>query len=1117
MAAFLMALGELGKGASLADKVLKRKQHVELLGYTEQRMADHAIRAAHTGNLVALERALEGGADPNAGDSMGWTALMYACRGPVPAPGAKGSDGGGGGGGGGSGDDEDDGPPVPAAIDARVLYPLTMPGLEASEAAAALHEPQHLECVRALLARGADVNVAAKAGTTALMVCGSAAAAEELCAQRPGNDGRPIYTHGLDPAAVDRQGCTAVLCAARAGRPAVVTSLARLGQPMDARDALAGWTAMHHAAWHGDVPTLSALAKGGADPAAVDRQRNETPIDLAARRHGDGKIVGGAPPSAAWLFFDRLPLYKGLEAVACGAVPFLSTEEARWCAAPHVIPVGYEDIDLLLHQQAKEKEENGTAALYTVATETQEDKERRRVARNCERKRERKEAKKKKDAHMRVLARIDAQQREYEKASGLKRTTTMRKITVPRANAGTADARLALGVSESANVQSIGGAGGLSSVDIHMKRHTSLQDRKRDHRRRERERQQQQQQEQLSPLSAFAQREKKNKKKGGGGVSSAFLALIGGDENKENGGRGGDENGGCAQPPKRKPLSEKALLLQKAKMKKAREKKQVERAKHQKEQEERARILLRTRQLQVDLTDDARRAETVGKCAAHAAPKNFELPSQEHDGETGATQRASPSRRQQQQQHAFKTPASSKSRGSCSTPGDAASPAFNADTEPRDGRKPSQSSSAPSSSWRLAALRNNSASILPEGGMGSRSYATPPPPIGRGARPEPPLSEQREGPLSTGPLANARRLLGTPSPGFLQRRGKSGGKVSPSADGYESAALTPMSASSSSPSSSSALALKGDGDQRQASPTHGGGSRTAPNGQSLRAVREAQHLAHAVAVKGNADAAVLRRVRETLGGSVLTVPGGRPRKKKMQDSDADEAATGTGLHARWKQAKKDKADKKMTETEAMAILRGKGDGIMDRALRFVKREFYNYMDWEAWGVKRTNEAEDMDIKNYVTVSMRRASALGLRQEKIRNMGEEEGGGRHARKRRLHMPSLPNFMAWRAGRDIKKDQDWEDGSREQAAHSGVAQTAHRAGGDSGGAKEQKAKAKAAKTAMLGFANKLGIGLPEELPKESARADEHGGKRGEEPQKPPESERSVDDLFEPGQGH
>ena len=178
------------------------------------------------------------------------------------------------------------------------------------------------------------------------------------------------------------------------------------------------------------------------------------------------------------------------------------------------------------------------------------------------------------------------------------------------------------------------------------------------------------------------------------------------------------------------------------------------------------------------------------------------------------------------------------------------------------------------------------------------------------------------------------------------------------------------------------------------------------------------------------------------------------------------------------------------------------------------------MDWEAWGVKRTNEAEDMDIKNYVTVSMRRASALGLRQEKIRNMGEEEGGARHARKRRLHMPSLPNFISWRAGRDFKENRGWEDGSREQAAHSGVVHTAQRAGGDGGGAKEQKAKAKAAKTAMLGFANKLGIGLPKELPKEPARADEHGSERGEEhagPQKPPESEHSVDDLFEPGQGH
>ena len=79
------------------------------------------------------------------------------------------------------------------------------------------------------------------------------------------------------------------VCEALHGSAAGARSLLAHGADLGARDDHVGATALHHAAWRGDVDVATVLLDGGADPSIRDRTYEGTPLGWA--RHGGARDV----------------------------------------------------------------------------------------------------------------------------------------------------------------------------------------------------------------------------------------------------------------------------------------------------------------------------------------------------------------------------------------------------------------------------------------------------------------------------------------------------------------------------------------------------------------------------------------------------------------------------------------------------------------------------------------------------------------------------------------------------------------------------------------------------------------------------------------------------------
>ena len=173
--------------------------------------------------------------------------------------------------------------------------------------------------VRALLADGADANVAQGDGMTALhwaamrddvelaqMLAVAGAnlrAATRIGAQTPlhlaaaqGHERvtRALLAAGALPAAATSTGVTPLMAAAASGNVGTITALIDRGANVNAADTTLGFTALMAAAANNRVEAVQALLARGADPALATNV-----VDLAAQRKAEAAARAAARPKAA--------------------------------------------------------------------------------------------------------------------------------------------------------------------------------------------------------------------------------------------------------------------------------------------------------------------------------------------------------------------------------------------------------------------------------------------------------------------------------------------------------------------------------------------------------------------------------------------------------------------------------------------------------------------------------------------------------------------------------------------------------------------------------------------------------------------------------------------------
>ena len=98
-----------------------------------------------------------------------------------------------------------------------------------------------------------------------------------------------LLSRKVNPNDRDKDGTTALIYAARNGRDAAVTKLLKSGAKIDLAD-VQGRSALSYAAANGHVTTVAKLIAGRANVNRRDRQ-NATPLILAARYNGDPTIL----------------------------------------------------------------------------------------------------------------------------------------------------------------------------------------------------------------------------------------------------------------------------------------------------------------------------------------------------------------------------------------------------------------------------------------------------------------------------------------------------------------------------------------------------------------------------------------------------------------------------------------------------------------------------------------------------------------------------------------------------------------------------------------------------------------------------------------------------------
>lgn len=151
-----------------------------------------------------------------------------------------------------------------------------------------------MDAVRALLAKGADVNEASGDGMTALHW--AAYRGDVMLATA-------LLKAKASLAATTRLGShTPLHVASRNGHGEVVAILTKAGAPVDAR-TMGGATALHLAAEGGDTLAIAALLRAKADPNAKEKEWSQTPLMFAAAANRADAITtllaGGADASIA--------------------------------------------------------------------------------------------------------------------------------------------------------------------------------------------------------------------------------------------------------------------------------------------------------------------------------------------------------------------------------------------------------------------------------------------------------------------------------------------------------------------------------------------------------------------------------------------------------------------------------------------------------------------------------------------------------------------------------------------------------------------------------------------------------------------------------------------------
>jgi serine/threonine protein kinase len=147
-----------------------------------------------------------------------------------------------------------------------------------------------IACVQHLLDQGADPNVRAWKGETALMAAATGGHTTLV---------HELLNRGADVDARNKVGQTALIRAAANGHPAIVKVLLQRGAEMDARDSGDGSTALLWAAYEGHKGCVEVLLERGADINAKDTAGN-TPLIWAAYNENAGIVqvllAAGADP-----------------------------------------------------------------------------------------------------------------------------------------------------------------------------------------------------------------------------------------------------------------------------------------------------------------------------------------------------------------------------------------------------------------------------------------------------------------------------------------------------------------------------------------------------------------------------------------------------------------------------------------------------------------------------------------------------------------------------------------------------------------------------------------------------------------------------------------------------
>ena len=174
---------------------------------------------------------------------------------------------------------------------AAVFWP-TSPGHAAGSPVADAARDGALEPVSELIAQGADVNVAATDGTTALL----------WAAYHHHVDmAQALIAAGADPDVANNFGVTPLLQASRTGDAAVIEVLLDGGAEIELSHP-EGLTALMAAAGTGNLDAVHLLLKRGADPTAEDSYQKQTALMWAATE-GHLEVVDtllrtGADPNA---------------------------------------------------------------------------------------------------------------------------------------------------------------------------------------------------------------------------------------------------------------------------------------------------------------------------------------------------------------------------------------------------------------------------------------------------------------------------------------------------------------------------------------------------------------------------------------------------------------------------------------------------------------------------------------------------------------------------------------------------------------------------------------------------------------------------------------------------